>query len=326
VDGAHQRLGPGGGIPAAHPRPADRHPRVRPYPRPAIRHHRQHPGTSGWAGAAPGQSPPRPPRHRQRPRAAHHHRGGHQHGVLRLCLRGVLHRSPGGAGFPRAPLPGPGGPLRPRPRQPVAAPAPRRIAMNPPRRCPSRCSPNDSSRHPPPPGLESAMLIKTRRPTPIPESQVTPEAVHGDRRRILAGLGFGALLAGANARAGLLDFLSPAAPAPAVAAAPRKPLVYDRGVIPPGLVLTPEEKATNHNNFYEFGTGKTDPARHSQGLRTEPWTLRVEGEVARPGTLDVAQLIAAGGLEERIYRMRCVEAWSMVIPWVGLELGKVLKG
>ena len=170
------------------------------------------------------------------------------------------------------------------------------------------------------------MLIKTRRPTPIPESQVTPEAVHGDRRRILAGLGFGALLAGANARAGLLDFLSPAGPAPAVAAAPRKPLVYDRGVIPPGLVLTPEEKATNHNNFYEFGTGKTDPARHSQGLRTEPWTLRVEGEVARPGTLDVAQLIAAGGLEERIYRMRCVEAWSMVIPWVGLELGKVLKG
>src|SRR5690606_26146326 len=59
---------------------------------------------------------------------------------------------------------------------------------------------------------------------------------------------------------------------------------------------------------------------------TEPWTLRVEGEVARPGTLDVAQLIAAGGLEERIYRMRCVEAWSMVIPWVGLELGRVLKG
>jgi sulfoxide reductase catalytic subunit YedY len=120
----------------------------------------------------------------------------------------------------------------------------------------------------------------------------------------------------------LLDFFSPAPP-PATGALAA--LSYQPDAAAGGLVATPEHKATNHNNFYEFGTGKTDPARHSQGLKTEPWTLRVEGEVARPGTVDIGALIAGSTLEERIYRMRCVEGWSMVIPWLGIGLGAFLK-
>ncbi|KJS04652.1 MAG: TMAO/DMSO reductase [Gammaproteobacteria bacterium BRH_c0] len=170
------------------------------------------------------------------------------------------------------------------------------------------------------------MLIKSLTRGEAGENQVTPEDVYLNRRRFLQGLGAGTALAATGSQAGLLDFLSPSAPqTPATGAAPRAPLRYQAGKLESGLILTPEEKATNHNNYYEFGTDKTDPARNSQGLKTEPWTLRVEGEVAKPGTVDIGELIGSAALEERIYRMRCVEAWSMVIPWVGLELGKFLK-
>jgi len=169
------------------------------------------------------------------------------------------------------------------------------------------------------------VLIRLSHPSRPGESQVTPESVYLDRRRILRGLGLGAALAAGRAHAGLFDFLSPGSAGSTPGAAPRSALEYQEDASGFDLTLTPEEKATSHNNFYEFGTGKTDPLHNSQALVTDPWTLRVEGEVAKPGSVDIGDLIASSDLEERIYRLRCVEAWSMVIPWIGLELGRFLK-
>ena len=87
---------------------------------------------------------------------------------------------------------------------------------------------------------------------------------------------------------------------------------------------TPFEDVTTYNNFYEFGLDKNDPAQHAHTLRPRPWTLAIGGECHRPQTLDIDQLTQLFPLEERVYRMRCVEAWSMVIPWLGLPLGKLL--
>ncbi|MFN3275753.1 MAG: protein-methionine-sulfoxide reductase catalytic subunit MsrP [Paracoccus sp. (in: a-proteobacteria)] len=85
------------------------------------------------------------------------------------------------------------------------------------------------------------------------------------------------------------------------------------------------EEITNYNNFYEFGTGKEDPARHAHALTTDPWSVEIGGLVARPGRYGVEDLAPDNVLEERIYRLRCVEAWSMVIPWIGVTLASVLN-
>ncbi|STQ08883.1 sulfoxide reductase catalytic subunit yedY [Enterobacter cloacae] len=90
------------------------------------------------------------------------------------------------------------------------------------------------------------------------------------------------------------------------------------------LTLTPEDKVTGYNNFYEFGLDKADPAANAGSMKTDPWTLKIDGEVAKPLTLDHHDLTTRFPLEERIYRMRCVEAWSMVVPWVGFPLHKLL--
>jgi sulfoxide reductase catalytic subunit YedY len=89
--------------------------------------------------------------------------------------------------------------------------------------------------------------------------------------------------------------------------------------------MTPFKDVTTYNNFYEFGTEKEDPAKHAHALATRPWTVMVEGEVAKPQIIDIDTLMKWFPLEERIYRMRCVEAWSMVIPWVGFPLGDLIK-
>lgn len=90
--------------------------------------------------------------------------------------------------------------------------------------------------------------------------------------------------------------------------------------------LTSREDVTHYNNFYEFGLDKEDPAKSAPGLlRLRPWTVAVEGECARPGVVDIDDFIRSAALEERVYRLRCVEAWSMVIPWVGVPLGPVLQ-
>ena len=88
---------------------------------------------------------------------------------------------------------------------------------------------------------------------------------------------------------------------------------------------TPLRDVTTYNNYYEFGTGKDDPADEAQSLRTRPWTLMVEGECARPRRWDIEELLRLAPVEERIYRMRCVEGWSMVIPWNGYPLSELLK-
>ncbi|MGL6335950.1 protein-methionine-sulfoxide reductase catalytic subunit MsrP [Aeromonas jandaei] len=166
------------------------------------------------------------------------------------------------------------------------------------------------------------MLIKRRAPHHLTEQDVTPEAVYQDRRLILKGLGLGAATLALPTQAGVLDLLRVKEDAPRLAT---KPLNSKQATRPADLVLTPEEKATSYNNFYELGTDKTDPARNAHYLKPEPWTLKVEGEVAKPFTLDVWDLINKTELEERIYRLRCVEAWSMVLPWNGISLAELIR-
>ena len=89
--------------------------------------------------------------------------------------------------------------------------------------------------------------------------------------------------------------------------------------------LTPLRDVTSYNNFYEFGTDKADPAAYASTLKTRPWTVAVEGEVKRPKVYDIDELLKLAPLEERIYRLRCVEGWSMVIPWIGYSLSELIK-
>ncbi len=89
--------------------------------------------------------------------------------------------------------------------------------------------------------------------------------------------------------------------------------------------LTPLEDITRYNNFYEFGTDKESPAKYAASLKTRPWTLTVEGEVHKPKVWDIEELLKLAPLEERVYRLRCVEAWSMVVPWVGFPVAELIK-
>ncbi len=143
------------------------------------------------------------------------------------------------------------------------------------------------------------MLIRRTEDWAIAEREATPRGFYLKRRELIAGM----------AAAGLV---------PALAGA--KTLDARRTFATAGEEMTPLEDVTHYNNFYEFGTGKTDPAANAGSLRTRPWTLTVSGLVAKPTTFDIDRLIAMVPLEERVYRLRCVEAWSMVIPWVGLPL------
>jgi sulfoxide reductase catalytic subunit YedY len=161
--------------------------------------------------------------------------------------------------------------------------------------------------------------LRILRPELIASREITAPALAFGRRAFLRAAG-GLGLAAAT---GCL-----AADEEATAAAPG-PRLPDVRPGPPELATdeprTDRKSATTYNNFYEFGTGKTDPARNAGTLRTRPWSVAIEGEVARPGTIDLDDLLRPHALEERVYRHRCVEAWSMVIPWVGFSLGKLLE-
>lgn len=160
---------------------------------------------------------------------------------------------------------------------------------------------------------------------PLSESLVTPESIYQSRRSILKGLALGSLaLSTPVTSAGFFSRGEEEVVDPAKMA-DREKLSYEGAASKPDLTQTPEAKILTHNNYYEFGTGKTDPYERAQELITEPWMLSVDGEVNKPGKVDVWELIHSVKLEERIYRMRCVEAWSMVIPWVGIELNKILQ-
>ncbi|WP_028116850.1 protein-methionine-sulfoxide reductase catalytic subunit MsrP [Ferrimonas senticii] len=158
----------------------------------------------------------------------------------------------------------------------------------------------------------------------LSQQHVTPEAVFNQRRRIVKALGLSAIGASVplGVQAGLADWFGK----PKVEPALLKPLEFTGsnrfGIADP---LTPEDKVTSHNNFYEFGTAKTDPKENAQQMVTSPWQLRIEGEVANPKTWTVDEILSGFTLEERIYRLRCVEAWSMVIPWLGIPLARLLE-
>lgn len=160
----------------------------------------------------------------------------------------------------------------------------------------------------------------------IPASQITDESLFFmKRRQLLKALGIGAagLTVAATANAGLFSWFSDDTPAPPMT--PRKPLTFIQPEeFQPSLTLTPEDKVIGYNNFYEFGLGKSDPAENAHTLVTDEWTVTIDGEVNRPLTLNLDDINTKFPLEERIYRMRCVEAWSMVIPWVGFPLAKLL--
>ena len=166
------------------------------------------------------------------------------------------------------------------------------------------------------------MLI--RRHTRIRENEVTDRPVYLRRREFLRSSAAGVALLGAGAAA---CFDSESADAAETSPA-RRPIEDFQAAIPafkPDEEPTSYKDATRYNNFYEFGTAKSDPAENSANFRSEPWSVTIEGEVAKPGTIGLEDLIAPHALEERIYRLRCVEAWSMVIPWIGIPLGAVLE-
>ncbi len=153
-----------------------------------------------------------------------------------------------------------------------------------------------------------------RRHDDMKEREVTPESVHLRRREFLA-------LGAAGALGALVPAPARAATGPSGAELPVARRV-DRAE---GEKQTPWGDITTYNNFYEFGTEKDDPSRNAGSLRTRPWTVSVEGEVKKPQTVDIDALLRWFPLEERIYRMRCVEAWSMVIPWLGFPLGDLVR-
>ena len=156
------------------------------------------------------------------------------------------------------------------------------------------------------------------------EQEVTPESLFYSRRRVLKALGISAaaLSLAPSASAALWDLFADTSSPPAR----RDPLNYQKpAAYRPDLPWTPEEKVIGYNNYYEFGLDKAAPKANAQGLQTSPWQVVIDGEVAKPMTLDVDELRKRFTLEERIYRFRCVEAWSMVIPWIGFELGALLK-
>jgi sulfoxide reductase catalytic subunit YedY len=160
------------------------------------------------------------------------------------------------------------------------------------------------------------MTMLIRRPSDIKPSEITSPALYRDRREFIrAAAALGA--AGGLAAAGLL--------AAGEARSAAKLADLKMSLFSTNETLTPFESVTNYNNFYEFGTDKEDPAAHAGKLKTRPWTVKVEGEVKKPKTFDIEELLKLAPLEERIYRMRCVEGWSMVIPWVGYPLSELIK-
>lgn len=153
------------------------------------------------------------------------------------------------------------------------------------------------------------MLIKK---SEIPSSEITPRAVYEmyrtNRRRFLAGLG-----AAGVAAALPLDAMA----ATKLTTVPSNYKVNEK--------TTPENVAQSYNNFYEFGTNKGDPAKNAHSLRVRPWTVQVEGLVKKPKTVDIDSLLKYRPIEDRTYRFRCVEAWSMVVPWNGYPLAEFIK-
>ena len=138
-------------------------------------------------------------------------------------------------------------------------------------------------------------------------SDVTPKKVFLNRRQIIAG----------TSAVGISSYLTNSVYADV--------LKHTKTNYTVDAEITSKSDATSYNNFYEFGTGKGDPKNNASMMQTSPWSVKVNGLVNNPGDYDLDDLLAGIDLEERIYRFRCVEAWSMVVPWVGIPLGDLLK-
>ena len=153
-------------------------------------------------------------------------------------------------------------------------------------------------------------------------SEITPERTYQHRRdwlkrAALAGMGL------ANTGWAQAQSQSQAAPNARLAT-----LAAVKSPVPAAITMekpTAYADVTGYNNFYEFGTDKADPARNAGSLKTRPWTVSIEGEVHKPGVMDIDALLKLAPMEERIYRLRCVEGWSMVVPWVGYSLVELIK-
>ncbi len=162
------------------------------------------------------------------------------------------------------------------------------------------------------------MLIK--KADDIPSSEITPKSLYLNRRKFLAGTA----LAGAAAVAagvGLHEIASPSS----VAQANTKIDGIQKSPFSTTEAITPYKDVTNYNNYYEFSTDKYEPAGLAKNLKTRPWTVTIDGEVKKKQVLDVDAIIKMAAPEERIYRHRCVEGWSIVVPWVGFSLSELIK-
>ncbi|MGZ5180845.1 MAG: protein-methionine-sulfoxide reductase catalytic subunit MsrP [Ramlibacter sp.] len=168
------------------------------------------------------------------------------------------------------------------------------------------------------------MLIKTGRDgfNHSLSSEITPHAVYRQRREIMR------LMAGGAAGAALASWAGRQALAQAQRPGKLAALPGAKSAVPGAVTMekfTDYKDATSYNNFYEFGTDKADPAKNAHTLKTAPWTVEIEGLVRKPGKYALEDLLKLSAQEERVYRLRCVEGWSMVIPWVGYSLSKLVE-
>jgi methionine sulfoxide reductase catalytic subunit len=161
--------------------------------------------------------------------------------------------------------------------------------------------------------------MQIKKTSDIPYSEITPRSAYLDRRKFLAqaSIAGAALVAGR----GLYEVISPSAKA----LAGTKLGGVSKSPFSTTEQQTPYDDVTHYNNYYEFGTDKTDPAAKAKNFQTTPWTVSVEGEVAKPQKFDLESILKLAPLEERIYRHRCVEAWSIVVPWIGYPLSALLR-
>jgi methionine sulfoxide reductase catalytic subunit len=161
------------------------------------------------------------------------------------------------------------------------------------------------------------MLVKTS--NEIPSSEVTPKKVYLNRRKFLAG----AALSGAAAAAGLRfrELLAPST----TAIAGNKINGISKSSFSTTETVTPYRDVTHYNNYYEFSTEKDEPAELAKNFRTRPWKVKIDGQVAKKLELDADEIVRLAPPEERIYRHRCVEGWSIVVPWVGFSLSELIK-
>ena len=169
------------------------------------------------------------------------------------------------------------------------------------------------------------MLLK-RNPD-IPASEITDERTYLRRREFMRIAGGAAMAAAAAPLLACSDEpVGAAGPAAGTFGAPNLPLTgYKEKAVTVDEKLNTFEEITGYNNFYEFGTEKDDPQRYSGSLKTSPWTIKIDGHCNKPADYQIDDLIKPIQLEERIYRLRCVEAWSMVIPWIGVPLSKIIE-